>query len=189
MVVFVGSVIQRKGADLLLAAWLLVQKSHPQAKLVFVGPYGPRETHLTEALRIEHEQFLEKFQSLLNQLDDRHSVIMAGSVDNPQDYFRAADIFAFPSLLEGMGGVIPEAMACELPSVLTRFDGFPEVEFGTPGEHFLLADFTPESIATQIRCLLENPDECQRIGKKARQRALDIFALPIIGEKLAAICR
>ncbi|SKA92506.1 Glycosyltransferase involved in cell wall bisynthesis [Prosthecobacter debontii] len=189
IIVFMGSVISRKGADLLLAAWLLIEKNYPTATLIFVGPYGPRETHLTASLRREQEHFQRGFQGLLDQLSTPQSVRITGAVDNPEDYFRMADIFAFPSRLEGLGGVIPEAMACGLPCVLTRFEGFPETEFGKPGEHFLEADFTPKSIAKAIQTLLDSSSERARVGENGRSNALRVFGLPHVAQKLAYLCR
>lgn len=188
IIVFMGSVIERKGADLLLQAWLLLEKKYPQCRLVFVGPYGPRETLLTDALRADHSRFLERFQGMLDLLENRDSVVMTGTVDNPQDYFRAADIFAFPTLLEGMGGVIPEAMACELPCVLTKFDGFPEGEFGVAGQDFLLTDYKGESIAETLEVLLQSPERRAEIGAHALQNARRTFNLPMIADKLVEVC-
>ena len=189
IVVFMGSVIQRKGADLLLEAWSRLEQAFPTARLVFVGPYGRRETLLTEALRSEHQQFICRFEGLLNRLERRDAVILTGTVDNPQDYFKAADIFAFPSHLEGMGGVIPEAMASGLPCVLTKFEGFPETEFGEPGRDYLAVDFNPKSIAAAVGCLLEFPHERQRIGGNGRRRVLKLFDLPLIADKFINVCR
>jgi glycosyltransferase involved in cell wall biosynthesis len=188
IILFMGSVIERKGADLLLKAWLRIEKKYPNCKLVFVGPYGKRETLLTESLRAEHDRFLERFQGMLDSLENRDSVILTGTINNPQDYFRAADIFAFPSLLEGMGGVIPEAMACQLPCVLTRFEGFPEEEFGRADHEFLQADFTAESIANALESLLESPERRAFIGTNALHNARKTFNLPLIADKLVEVC-
>lgn len=185
LVLFMGVVCERKGAELLLEAWLLLQEKYPDAKLVYVGPYGNRETMQLEKSRIAHAKFLENFQGMLDKLINPNSVLLTGAVNNPEDYFRAVDVFAFPSRLEGMGGVIPEAMACGLPSVLTPFEGFPEVEFGKEGDEFLMAEFTGKSIADAISHLLDSPSERQRMGQNARRHALRVFDLPMIARKFA----
>ncbi|MGJ8642143.1 MAG: glycosyltransferase family 4 protein [Luteolibacter sp.] len=187
VVVFMGSVIERKGADLLLEAWLLLEKRFPTAKLVFVGPYGERETMVANSTRTEHSTFLDRFQLLLGKLSNRDSVVLTGTVDNPQDYLRSADIFVLPSHLEGMGGVIPEAMACELPCVLTKFDGFPDHEFGTHGEEFIFSDFSSESLADAISQLAVSPDERSRIGKNARRNVLNLFERSKIADGFADV--
>jgi D-inositol-3-phosphate glycosyltransferase len=189
IILFVGSVIERKGADLLLEAWLLLEQRHPDARLVFAGPYGARETNISAAEKMRHENFMLKFDALLGKLHHRSSVIMVGTVANAEDYYQAADIFAFPSRLEGMGGVIPEAMASQLPCVLTRFEGFPEVEFGEAEQEFLLADFTPTSIASKLEQLLCSDGDRLRLGKRARQQALRVFDIPQLAESFASACR
>lgn len=189
VVVFLGSVIERKGADLLLEAWLLLEKRFPSARLIFVGPYGERETMVASSTRTEHSTFLGRFRSLLGKLNNRDSVVLPGTVDNPQDYLRSADIFVLPSHLEGMGGVIPEAMACELPCILTKFDGFPEHEFGAPSQEFIFSDFSPESLADAITKLIVSPDERTRIGKNARRNILNLFELSKIADGFADVFR
>ena len=189
VVVFLGSVIERKGADLLLEAWLLLENRFPSAKLLFIGPYGERETMVANSTRSEHSAFLDRFESLLSKLSNRDSVVLKGTVDNPQDYLRSADIFVLPSRLEGMGGVIPEAMACELPCVLTKFDGFPEREFGVPGKEFVFSEFSAESLADSIAKLAVSSDERERIGKNARRNILQLFELSKIADGFADVFR
>lgn len=50
-----------------------------------------------------------------------------GFVENPFKYFSKADIFVLPSIMEGFGNVIIEAMACSLPIISTDCIGPKEI--------------------------------------------------------------
>ena len=60
-----------------------------------------------------------KLQKLVHDLDLEDRVIMTGNVGNVQDYLSAMDVFAFPSLYEGMPLSIVEVQANGLPCILS----------------------------------------------------------------------
>jgi len=189
LVVYLGSVVERKGADLLLKAWETVSKAVPSAVLVFVGPYGNRDTFVDRAERESHHAFLKRFEQELQQLENRESVILTGVVQNPQEYLRAGDLFAFPSRSEGFGGVVLEAMASELPCVLTPYEGFPEVEFGREGSEHVKVGFQPDEIAATIIELLRSPEERSRLGRNARRFVCEELGLDKVARKMANALR
>jgi glycosyltransferase involved in cell wall biosynthesis len=72
--------------------------------------------------------------------------------------FRGATAFVYPSLLEGFGLPIVEAMACGTPVVASNVWGTPEV-VATPEAGVLMAERTPEALAGAVRQLFANyPD-------------------------------
>ena len=54
-------------------------------------------------------------------------VVFAGRVDAVEDWLRAADLFVFPSLFEGLGISLVEAAACGLPAIGSRTGGIVDV--------------------------------------------------------------
>lgn len=72
--------------------------------------------------------------------------------DLPQ-YYRAADVFALPTLYEGLGIVFLEAMSSETPIVSTRVDGVTEI-LGSAG--LLVPPRNPNALADAITQVLTN---------------------------------
>lgn len=92
-------------------------------------------------------------------------------VDLP-DYYALADMFVFPSLLEGFGLPIAEALACETPVVTTRAGSSPEV-IGPGGR--IVPPRDSDALAGAIKELEENADLRRQLGRAGRQWVLSHF--------------
>lgn len=112
-VLAVGTVQPRKNYELLVRAFQPVAEQYPHS-LVIVGGKG----WLDEGLSVEIERC---------GLQDR--VILTGFVDDADlpAIYSAADLLAFPSLYEGFGLPILEAMACGTPVISSDISSLPEV--------------------------------------------------------------
>lgn len=179
LIVFVGSLIQRKGVDVLVEAWRTIAQKRPRAYLVLVGP---SKKDLRQDMY--SSEFQAKIEAAIANSGAADQVIFTGRVENVEAYYQAADLFVFPSRREGMGNAVLEAFGCGLPTVLTPFVGLPD-EFGRPNEQYILVERTPEALAQAITALLANPERRQRLGWQARQwveeqmdveRSLDMYA-------------
>lgn len=168
LVLFVGSVIERKGVDLLVRAWEKVHASHPRARLVVVGSTRPRPT-VRGADATESERYFNRVAEQVAALPDPESVIFAGETERIRDYYRASDLFAFASLQEGLPSVILEAMGCGVPCVTAPFIGLPGEgeEYGIDGEHFVKSSHDPLVLASDIERLLENKELRLEMGRRA----------------------
>lgn len=153
IVIYVGSIVARKGVDVLASAWQAIARERPQAHLLLVGPY--RRSVDGNRSHAEINAFCDKVDTLLQQSGATNRVKFTGEVSNVEEYLRAADVFVFPSHLEGMPNVVPEAMAAGLPCVVTPFKGLPD-EFGHPGETYWLVEREPDLIAQAVLALLGN---------------------------------
>jgi glycosyltransferase involved in cell wall biosynthesis len=115
MVLFVGRLVEKKGARFLVDAWPAVRKQFPKAVLVMVGE---------GVLRSELE-------SRVAALGVGNSIRFTGRLSNEilPDYYRSADLFVGPSIVdqagdtEGLGVVFLEAMATGTPVVGTAAGG------------------------------------------------------------------
>jgi len=161
MVTTVGAVMPRKGSDLLLEAWNRVLESMPGVHLVFVGP---RKDLQDPGLR----DYRARLEQLIGDSGAPGQVHFTGLVDNVESYLHASDVFVLPSQREGMPNCVLEAMACGVPVIITPFFGLSD-DFGKPGEHYLLADFSPDSLAEALRRLLQDPGLRQRLADAALQ--------------------
>src|SRR3989344_8878528 len=113
----------------------------------------------------------EKLYSLVSKLALSDRVKFLGNIPHSDipDYLHASDIFARPSLSEGMGNSFIEAMAAGVPVIGTPVGGI--VDFLTDGETGLLCESkNPKSIAEKIMWYMENPKEREIIV----QNALDL---------------
>jgi glycosyltransferase involved in cell wall biosynthesis len=164
VVVFTGRLLRGKGVDLLLEAFARLAPRHPSARLVLVGSGDG------QSLSIEEEARGRAARD--PALAER--VTFTGRVDNVEDYLRAADIFAFPSLFEAMPLSVLEAAACGLACVASRVGGIPEVlESGTSGTLVSPGDAT--ALVAALDNLLTDPDARRSLGAAARAAVLERF--------------
>ncbi len=105
---FVGRLVRDKGICELADAWQRLRTQHDHLHLLIVGPFE-KEDAVPSATR----EMLEK--------DPR--VHLVGADWNPIRYYAAMDIFLLPTHREGLGNVLLEAAAMELPIVACRVTG------------------------------------------------------------------
>ncbi len=126
-VLTVGGIEPRKGSLTLLEGFARLRERVPNALLVIAGG--------TTLFDYRHE--LERFAERADQLGVTEHVWRLGALEAEtlERLFRAADAFAFPSVKEGFGLAALEALAAELPLVVSDLDVFPVVD----GESALIA--------------------------------------------------
>lgn len=102
--VFVGRLLPHKHVDLLLdAMWLLANDGHRlTCRVIGQGPELERLREQARKLRIDDQV------EFLDEVEDQESVYAL---------LKAADVFVFPSVREGFGMSVLEAIACGLPVV------------------------------------------------------------------------
>lgn len=169
VLLFVGPLSRRKGADVLLDAWNRVAAVRPRARLVLVGP--TMEAPAGDGATLESE-----VRRRLAAASAGDRVTWVGRAEHVEQFLRAADLLVFPSRREGMPNVVCEAFSCGLATVLSPFLGLP-AEFGNPGREYLLATHAPESVAAAALELLADPDRRRVMGAAARawaERTLDV---------------
>ncbi|AKJ29890.1 glycosyl transferase [Caldimonas brevitalea] len=107
----VGRLVALKNHRLLIAQLPALLQAHPQLRLVLIGS-GPLEEELREEAR---------------KLGVTHKVLFAGQRSDVAQLTPAFDVFAMPSLTEGVSIALLEACATRLPIVATRVGGNPEI--------------------------------------------------------------
>ena len=157
-----------RGHDVLLRAFALVQRELPQAWLVLIG-------------RGEAEQ---RLRGLAGGLGIAH-VVFAGYLRGPGlvQAYRALDVAVW--LREGNDGAcrgVLEAMACGVP-VIAGDDGAPPELVAGSGRVVSPAD--PSAIAAALLDLLGDIGRARRLGRAARERALEFTPRRAADETLA----
>ena len=116
LAVYTGRLLRGKGLDTLLDAFAEVAAGEPAARLVLVGSGDGQSLSVEDELRA---------RAAAPPLAGR--VVLAGRQERVADWLRAADLFVFPSLFEGLGISLVEAMACGLPAIGSRTGGIVDV--------------------------------------------------------------
>jgi glycosyltransferase involved in cell wall biosynthesis len=101
----------------------------------------------------------------------RRDIDVLGYVSQPEleALYRRARIFAFPSLDEGFGMPVLDAMANSVPVVTSNRSALPEVA----GDAALLVDpDDPDEIAAALVRLASDEALCEDLGRRGRERAL-----------------
>ncbi len=124
-----------KGHSVLIQSARLLQSSFPDIKFILLG-----------SGRLEHE--------LRQQASDLNNVHFTGWVENPASWIAALDLFAFPSLREGLGSVLLDVMRAGCPVVASKVGGIPEVVTKNCG--ILVPPNDPEALAEQMAHLYQS---------------------------------
>lgn len=149
-----------KGLEHLVDAASLIPDAIPRMRFVIVGD-GQCRGELEQRVRLRGLEQIFHF---------------AGFRDQPREYFRSFDVFALPSLSEGLSSSILTAMATSLPVVATNVGGIPElVRDGENG--ILVPPADPVALARAIQQLAADPAERARMGRAGRARLEQYFTL------------
>lgn len=103
VVITAGRLVDQKGHWHLIRAFKEVVECLPNMKLLILGQGGNKDY----------------LQTLIEELNLQENVMLMGYKANPYVYMKNADLFVFPSIFEGLGNIIVECMACDLPVIST----------------------------------------------------------------------
>jgi glycosyltransferase-like protein len=164
----VGGIEPRKNSLLLLQAFSRVLTRHPQAQLIIAGgatlfDYQP---YRDEFFTLAHHLGIEVGRSPL-QGTARQPLLLPGVIpdsDLPALY-RCADAFVFPSVKEGWGLVVLEAIASGLPVITANQPPF--TEFLHPDQALLVDPSSPEAIAHAMEQIVQ-PEVAQKLIPNSR---------------------
>jgi len=169
----VARVSPQKGLLYAVRALPAILKQYPQAHLLSVG--ATTDPRWTTELKREAES--------LGVADHFH---MLGAQANVVDFLRACDIFVFPSLYEGLGIALIEAMAAGCVCVATNTGPIPEVvQDGKDG--VLVPSADAEALARAICDLLGDPSRRSQLGTAAKQTAFSKFQPKEQAERLTRV--
>lgn len=145
-----GGLQHRKNADLILEAWPQIQRLHPDLKLVVIN-------HSDSA-------YLDRARALGD------SLILGGFQDESQlvALYSASQLVWFPTLYDGFGMPVVEAMAAGAPVISSNTTGIPEVAGNAA---VLLSPLDVAAHVAAIDDLLRSPADRTTLSQAGRQRA------------------
>jgi glycosyltransferase involved in cell wall biosynthesis len=151
----VGWLLPIKGPIYLLKAMEEVWKDHPETSLVYVG-------------KGDLEEELKREASVMGV---SQRVWFLGWRDDIPEIMHILDIFVLPSLNEGMGRVLVEAMAAGRPVVASNTGGIPDLV--VQGENGLLVPAADAlALARGIEFLIAHPEKRRELGEQGRKMSI-----------------
>ncbi|QVL33768.1 glycosyltransferase [Telmatocola sphagniphila] len=143
----------KKGLDYLVEAFAKIASAHPSLKLVVAGP--------DDGARADFEKLIAS-----RNLTER--VVLTGPLygEQKQTALLGAAVFVLPSRQEGFSVAILEALAAQIPVVITKACHFPEVESSRAG---YVTDLDADQIAGALDKILSNPQARQTMGPAGRE--------------------
>lgn len=165
-VLCVGGDFYRKGMYYLLKAWEAL--ALPDAELIIKG-YLPEE--------FDYLRHIRNFTLIDRHLSDAEVALL----------YQRASIFVLPSIDDGFGMVVPEAMAAGLPVIITENVGIADgIENGTEGYVVPIRD--SKSLADKMRLFYEHPEQITRMGQAALVKSKE-YTPEAYGERIAKVYR
>ena len=152
--------LQKKIGVLIKACAILNTRGTTNFKLTVVG-----DGHLKN----------EMFQKI-KEYKIENKVNFSGwkNLEELPDIYRNADVFILPSVMEGMSSVALQAMACGLPIIASRVQGFEQVlEDNVNG---LFAEYNnPDDFANAIEKLIKSKELREKMSKKSMEKSKDFL--------------
>lgn len=181
LILFVGTIREKKGVRQLIQAMPQIVKAVPHARLALIG----RDSRDPAT----GESYIAQMHKLIPaDLSDR--IEFKGTIENSElpRSLAAAQVCVYPSHMETQGIVIVEAMAMRKAVVSTLTGPGPEVvEDEVSG---LLCDpHNPVSIAEKVIRFLQDAELRRRLGEQARRDAVERFSVEALVERNLAFYR
>lgn len=157
ILLFFGSLVRRKGPDVIIRAMKKIIKIVPNTLLIVAGTGNLKES----------------LENLSKKLLIKDNIIFPGFIDESIKpiYFKAADIFILPSTMigESFGIVNLEAMSCGIPIIASDIGGIPDVvEDGYNG--LLVQPNNYNMLADNVIYLLENRHIRRKMGENGADK-------------------
>lgn len=168
VVLFVGFFSRDKRPDLLVRAWRRLGDAGVRFRLAFVGAKNTGYYEIDEALSREvasHAAATGRTDELLF-VDPHHDI---------ERYYRAADVFALPSIREAHPLALLEAMSCGLPAIATRLPGATDVLIVDGENGRLFPPDDEQALADALKDVLLDRAAAERMGARARTTAVERY--------------
>lgn len=160
VILFTGSIVKRKRPHLLIEA---IAKSKNSEAWMFnlVGP-------------IHDKPYFNEMRAMIERLGLSEQVIFHGFKDDLSKFYTDADLYALPSLSEGMPNGVLEAMAHQLPVVISNFSSAGILCNNSNG----YIARTVEDFSIALDTFIENPNYFKSKGIESLKLIEQKFSLP-----------
>ncbi|MFJ9085809.1 glycosyltransferase family 4 protein [Streptomyces sp. NPDC102384] len=176
VIVCAGRLKQRKGILEALQAFATVHTGHPETRLLLVGSVN--SASLSYAAQLESE--IERLQLGAAVTIDREVTF-----DQMPDTLAAADIVTQPSLEEGLGLAVLEAMSVGRPTITTDIPGIQEI-LTMPGIAITVPPGEAKPLAAALQTLVVDSQKRAELGARGRTHVVEHFSRPQMVAKTEA---
>ena len=152
-IIAAGRYVPQKGFDLLIEAWSLVEKKHPDCKLLIFG-YGDRKL----------------LENIINKNNLQNCYLKHSTNDIASEFINSS-FYVLSSRFEGFGMVIIEAMACGIPTIAFDCPCGPKDIINNLKDGILVKSGDINELAEKICFLIENEEIRKEMGINARKNA------------------
>ncbi len=157
---------KQKGHSVLLNAFSELLSDWPNAQLLIAG---------------DGEE-LPTLELLSNKLNLTEHVQFLGPIRNVREFLSVLDVFTHPSIFEGLGIAVIEAMSMGLAIVATKVDGLAElITDGVEGS--LVEPNNPIALSKAMKRILSDPALRKNMGQRARKKAVGKFSVKTMIQK------
>ena len=170
LILYIGTIIRKKGVFELPEIFKKVRDKYPEAKLLLIGSDSPDiKTQNRSTWEMLKTQFSEADSNNLNYL---------GKIpySEVQGYIKKANVCVFPTFAETLGMVAIESMAMQKPVVNSNFSWAQElIEDGKNG--YLVNPTHHFEFANRIIDVITNDENYKRLGENASKKVKDKFSV------------
>jgi len=160
-ILYVGMLVPSKGVEALVRGFAMLRRGETRVRLVLIGS-GYAESRFKSLVQ---SLGLTEVVSFLPQMVQADLAM----------WMRGALCLVLPSLSEGLGRVLLEAMACGRPVIASRVGGIPEIiREGVNG--FMTEAGDIAALRDRMQSLLDDPALADEMGRNGRRRAQELLS-------------
>lgn len=162
-ILFIGPNAERKGAIYVVKSALDILKKFPDSTFTIIGssPFLYKRKIMA---------FIKK-----NNLKEKFEFISHLPQESLINYYKKANVFVMPSIMEAFGQVYLEAMTTKTPVIGANVGGVSDIITKEVG--YLVPPKNPKEIAKKIIEIFSNPKQAEDIGKEGRKRVKNNFSI------------
>lgn len=166
---FVGRMVRDKGINELVSAFVRLQQSYPNIRLLLVGPF---ERSLDPVSEETEKQILQN--SSIEFMDFQKDI---------RPFLTASDALAFSSYREGFPNVVLQAGAMGLPSIVTNINGCNEIiKEGKNG--VIIASKNEDALYQAMEHFVLNPQKVKEMARVSRGMIAEKYDQNIVWDAL-----
>ena len=158
--VFIGRMVKDKGIEELVSAFNALKKSHPQIRLLLVGPYE----HALDPVAGDTRKTIEEDENIFH----------VGFQHDVRPYLMISHALAFPSYREGFPNVPMQAGCFDLPAIVTDINGCNEI-IEQENNGLIIPVKDAVALEKAMRRLMEDTSLYVRLQTNARKMIVDRY--------------